>query len=490
MSEHSLYPHALFHHRRAGVLLHPTALPGPGNNGDLGPAAYDFIDFLAAAGASIWQMLPLGPVNASGSPYQSPSLLAGDPRLISPERLADDGLLDAHQIQHADRQRMLADALRHCRSRPDLMRDWEAFREHERYWLDDFILFSALHEALDRRPWWQWPRGLRDRHPRALADARREFADACERLALGQYLFERQWRHLARYAHELDVHLFGDLPMYPALDSTDVWAARQYFQLDADGRPRFVAGVPPDLFSDTGQRWGNPVYAWDRHAADDFAWWRQRIAIQQRRFELLRLDHFRGLDAYWAIPSREATADTGSWQPAPGRGLLRSLARLEPRPALVAEDLGVITATVEKLRDDFHLPSTRVLQFAFDGDPDNPHLPANHPTRCVAYTGTHDNDTLRGWWQHATGREQHRAANLIENGTAPEGLIDVLLASPARLAILPMQDLLDLGSEARFNTPGTSRGNWHWRLQHHSLQPQDADGWRIRFAAAGRTLKH
>lgn len=491
MSEHSLYPHALFHHRRAGILLHPTSLPGPGDNGDLGPAAYDFVDFLVASGASVWQMLPLGPVNPSRSPYQSPSLLAGDPRLISPERLADDGLLAAHQIQHADRQRLLADALPHCRQRADLTREWQTFHEHESHWLDDFVLFTTLHEALDRRPWWQWPRGLRDRQPRALADARREFADACERQSLGQYLFDRQWRHLARYARDQDVHLFGDLPIYPALDSADVWAAREHFQLDADGRPVYVAGVPPDLFSATGQRWGNPVYAWERHAANDFLWWRQRIAIQQRRFDLLRLDHFRGLEAYWAIPAREPTADTGTWHPAPGRELLRALARLNPRPALVAEDLGVITPAVEKLRDDFHLPGMRVLQFAFDGDDDNPHLPANHPPHCVAYTGTHDNDTLLGWWQAADREVRGEAATLMDGASAmPQDLVDALLASAAKLAVLPMQDILGLDNSARLNTPGTSRGNWRWRLQHHSLQMHDAQQWHERFAAAGRTLRH
>jgi 4-alpha-glucanotransferase len=435
----------LLDRRRSGVLLHPTALltgSGPAHTGALGAAARAVVDWLAAAGFSVWQMLPLGPPGGGGSPYWARSDFAGHDTLI------DRGELPDIDTQHSD---------------------YEAFRASQG-WLTDYVLFETLAERF-QCPWWQWPAEFRSRTRAALDQVERERAHELERRRLEQWYFDWQWRALRRYAHQRGVFLFGDLPIYVAPDSASTWSQPEQFQLDATGRPAVLAGVPPDYFSADGQLWGNPLYNWRQAERDQFAFWRARLAQQLRRFDLVRIDHFRGLAAYWAVPAGARTAREGRWEPAPGQALFRALSAEHVQLPLVAEDLGVITADVEELRRSFHLPGMRVLQFGFDGSGDNPHLPHNYTCDVVAYTGTHDNDTTLGWFMSLTGAEAARVGFYLraEAAHTVEAMLRATLGSIARLAILPLQDLLQLGSEARFNTPGTSEGNWSWRMPPGAL---------------------
>ncbi|MGD8689057.1 MAG: 4-alpha-glucanotransferase [Gammaproteobacteria bacterium] len=490
MSEPSLYPQRLFRRRRAGILLHPTSLPGPPEQGDLGPCAHDFVDFLARAGFGVWQTLPLGPVGRDRSPYQTCSLLAGDPRLVSPELLVRDGLLRPVDVNEAsDRHQLLRRAFAHFQSGrfPALAGELDAFREREADWLDDFTLFMAIRQARGGEPWVRWPAELRDRRRSALRRAAARLEEGVRRQAFAQCLFFRQWHALVEHARDRDIQLFGDLPIYPAHDSADVWASQNLFDLDAGGEPRMVAGVPPDAFTDSGQLWGNPVYDWDVMASRRFAWWLRRLRIESQRFALLRIDHFRGLESFWAIPAGASTAARGSWRPARGREMLRAAARELDGLNLVAEDLGVITPAVVHLREDFCLPGMRVLQFAFDGRADNPHLPQNHVPEAVVYTGTHDNDTTVGWWESLTPQDRQRVEAELGGRASPAGLVDVALESVARLAVLPMQDCLGLGSAARMNTPGTVEGNWRWRMQGGAASDALADSLRERLTRARRS---
>ncbi|MBM5811984.1 MAG: 4-alpha-glucanotransferase [Gammaproteobacteria bacterium] len=486
--ERSLRPDLLLARRRAGVLLHPTSLPGPADHGDLGQTAHDFLEFLAAAGFSVWQMLPLGPVNESRSPYQTHSLAAGDPALLSPEALIADGLLPAGQsVTRAQAWRRAWVQFRNRRP-AGLVGEFEAFRERERNWLDDYALFGALRDQQAQRPWYEWPAELRDREPAALARARRGLADPIGAHAFAQFLFARQWSALRTHARALGILLFGDLPVYPAHDSAEVWAGRSLFDLAADGRPRRVSGVPPDAFSADGQMWNTPVYAWNTARAELLDWWAARLRHERGRFDVLRIDHFRGLEAFWAIPADAPSAAAGAWYPAPGHELLARLAREPLCPGLVAEDLGVITAEVTALRRAFGLPGMRVLQFAFDGLPDNPHLPAAHEEDCVAYTGTHDNDTTVGWWGTLDDATRGRVLALTGRLSEPMPwpLVDLALGSVARLAMLPMQDCLALGSAARMNRPATSDGNWRWRMMPGTAGGALAAELRARLQRAGR----
>jgi 4-alpha-glucanotransferase len=432
--------------RRAGLLLHPTALitgSGAAATGALGAAARGFIDWLAQAGFSIWQILPLGPPGGGGSPYWARSDFAGHTALIDRSELPD---IDTQQA------------------------DYEAFLTASRHWLDDYVLFETLAERF-KCPWWQWPPELRARSRSALSHIERERAHELERRRLEQWHFDWQWRALRRYAQERGVFLFGDLPIYVAPDSATTWSQPGQFQLDAEGRPAVLAGVPPDYFSADGQLWGNPLYDWKVAEQDGFAFWRARLAQQLRRFDLVRIDHFRGLAAFWAVPAGARTAREGTWEPAPGRALFRALSAEHPELPLVAEDLGVITADVEELRRDFGLPGMRVLQFGFDGSSDNPHLPHNYLRDVVAYTGTHDNDTTLGWYRSLTPQEAARVDFYLRSDAAHalEAMLRATLASVAQLAVLSVQDLLQLGTEARFNTPGTTGGNWNWRMPPGSL---------------------
>jgi 4-alpha-glucanotransferase len=472
------------------VLLHPTSLPETGTMA----GATRFLDWLHDAGVTVWQMLPVGPAGGDGSPYYAGSSHAGNPRLIDVDALAAAGLIrvtergsEPYARWHAQQLARAAEEL--CADRG---RDGGAFHdwiERERGWLADHVLHGAIRAQLGERAWWQWPTPLREREASALAQARRDLASALERRSAVEYLFYSQWRALREAAAARGIRLFGDLPMYLAPDAVDVWAHRELFELDAQGQPTAVAGVPPDYFSDDGQLWGNPLYRWSEHRASGYAWWLERIRGQLALFDLLRIDHFRALEAYWAVPAQAATARDGHWLPGPGAGLLEAVIATFGVAPFVAEDLGDITEAVERLRDEFALPGMRVLQFAFDGNADNPHLPHNWPRRAVGYTGTHDNDTAAGWLR---GLDASTRADLVEylgGGPLLPGLIRALLASVAELVVVPMQDLLGLGSEARMNRPGTTGGNWRWRLDWRDVPSELAAGLVAAAARYGRVQR-
>ena len=427
--------------RRAGVLLHVTSLP----SGRLGAEARAFVDFLADAGCTVWQVLPLVPTHeGDGSPYSAISTMAGNTDLVDP----DDGPHD--------------DAA------------YAAWRERNADWLEPYVEFVALREALDDAPWHTWQPALRDRDTDAVASALAGHVDRLEALRRDQWVFDTQWQALREYAGQRGVLIFGDLPIFVAYDSADVWAHRDLFQLDADGRPTTVTGVPPDYFAVDGQRWNNPHYDWDRMAEDGFAWWRRRIARQRELFDLVRIDHFRGLEAAWHVPVDAPTARDGYWVPGPGADVLAALVEEAGPGRLVAEDLGIITPAVDELRRRFGLPGMKVLQFAFDGSEDNPYLPAHHGELAVVYTGTHDNDTTVGWWDtlDEEARALVRKALLDPDEPMPWALVRLALSSTARLAVVPAQDLLGLGSDARMNTPGTDTGNWEWRSPAGAFTPE------------------
>jgi 4-alpha-glucanotransferase len=465
-------------HRGAGLLLHPTSLPGPCQQGDLGPDARRFVDFLVASGFGVWQVLPLNPPHEDGSPYQAQSSHAGDPRLISLQVLADEGLLAAEDLDVAvsceARARLLHLARQQFERGAEAgVKDaFETFKQRHNHWLDDYGLFRALRRHHGNLPWWQWPQPLRDREPDAVQAAADELGEHVAQCVFEQFLFFRQWGELRAYANERGVRLFGDMPIFVALDSADVWCDRHLFDLDEDGTPRHVAGVPPDYFSATGQLWGNPLYNWTRMEADGFDWWKRRLGSQLELFDFLRVDHFRGFDACWAVAAHEQTAENGYWQPTPGRALFDALVDAFGELPLVAEDLGVITHEVEQLRDGYGLPGMKILQFAFDSDAHNPYLPHNHVENCVVYTGTHDNDTTLGWFDSRSPELQHRICEYLgaDMDDMPWPIMRSAFASVARLAVVPMQDVLALGSADRMNMPGTTSGNWQWRFRWEQLE--------------------
>ncbi len=481
-----------FARRRAGILLHPTSLPGPWGSGDIGPEARHFIDFLAGSGQTIWQMLPLGPTHHHRSPYQCLSVHAGDPQLISLDDLMARGWLSERDVHAGKEPSQCSFDYRLCllekafqgflsRSAEEDRGRLAQFKAEHQDWLADFALYLALRREHQGRDWSQWPAPLRDRDPAALQAARLRLHGFIEQICFEQFVFFTQWQALKDYANERGVLMFGDLPIFIAYDSADVWAERQYFELDGSGRPLVVAGVPPDYFSETGQRWGNPHYRWEAMAADDFAWWKRRIAMQLRLFDMIRIDHFRGFQAYWEIPAEEETAMNGRWVEAPGGQLFEALRIHYGGLPFVAEDLGIITPEVTALRERFNLPGMKILQFAFDGNRDNPYLPYNHEHNAVVYTGTHDNDTALGWYEGLDEGTRHYLHDYVGgiDEAMPWPLIRLALSSVAVTAIVPMQDILGLGGGHRMNTPGTTEGNWSWRFQWEQL----AEG------AAGR-LRH
>lgn len=448
--------------RRAGVLLHPTSLPG---DGPLGYPAQRFLEFLHAGGFACWQMLPINPAAPDGSPYQSESCHAADPRLLSlePAVLGLDvggvrsaGALAAAFETQADASRRAALA---------------AFRQREAGWLEDYALYRALKQRAGGAAWWDWPAPWRGRDAQALVDARERCAREREAVVLEQFLLEEQWQALRAQARARGIALIGDLPMFVAADSCEVWSRPGLFRLAPDGRAAVVAGVPPDYFSVTGQRWGNPVYAWEAHRREDFAWWLARVRRQLEWFDLLRIDHFRGLAATWEIPAACDTAEHGRWVDVPGDALLARLADALGELPFIAEDLGTITPDVVALRARWQLPGMNVLQFAFDSDAANPYLPHNHRRRALVCTGTHDNDTTLGWFTALDDARRTRVLDYLgQPGEAmPWPLIRAALASVAELAVVPLQDLLGLGSEARMNVPGTASGNWVWRCAEDVL---------------------
>lgn len=466
--------------RRAGVLLHVASLPGRYGNGDFSHDAYRFVEFLGQVGASVWQTLPLGYPHLDGSPYQCLSAHAGNPLFISLDWLGDRGWLRSlrddvpEEEGSAYRLACLREARRAFESRGDgeSRRDFVRFVGEQAYWLEDFALYMALRAAQGHRSWHEWPASLRDRSPSVLARARAELADAMEQQRFEQWVFFRQWREIRNYAHELGVLLYGDLPIFVSADSSDVWARRDYFRLDASGREIVVAGVPPDYFSELGQRWGNPLYAWERMEADGFQWWKERLTTQLALFDWVRIDHFRGFDACWEIPAEEETALNGRWISAPGHALLGALSEVFSPLPLIAEDLGTITPGVGALRERFGIPGMTVVQFGFDGNPHNPYLPHNHKPYSVTYTGTHDNDTSLSWFRSLPPSLQDHVRDYLGYACEmPDALIRAALASCARLAVLPMQDVLGLGEGERMNTPGTTTGNWNWRFSWDQVDP-------------------
>ncbi len=473
--------------RRSGVLLHPTSLPGRFGIGDLGPAAYAFLDYLASARQTLWQVLPLGPTGFGDSPYSSPSAFAGNSLLIALDPLLADGLLtgeDVAALEHLPtdhvefpqlvplKRTALEAAFEHGRERLGGAVDEFRGRHHE--WLDDYALFAALKDELECA-WVDWPAELRAREPGALAAARTRLADRVAFHEFCQYLFFGQWAALRARASELGIGIVGDIPVFVAHDSADVWAHQHLFKLDESGHPRVVAGVPPDYFSATGQLWGNPLYDWDAMAHDGFAWWVARFRHLLEEVDVVRIDHFRGFEAAWEVPAGESTAVNGQWVRGPGEAVFLAIREALGQAPVIAEDLGLITDEVRALLRATEFPGMKVLQFAFGGGSDNPYLPHNYvDPNCVVYTGTHDNDTTRGWFSTLADDERRRVEHYLGgsgSGRVSEDLMRLALASAARIAIVPIQDVLDLGSEARFNTPGAAEGNWAWRLGAEQLDP-------------------
>jgi 4-alpha-glucanotransferase len=476
--------------RSSGILLHPTSLPGRYGIGDLGEAAYRFVDFLAESGQSWWQVMPLGPTGYGDSPYQGFSAFAGNPLLLSVEWLASDGLLEESALEEVPRfpndrvdfgavQEWKMGLLRVAYERFKSAAPQEehhryiAFVEQNRHWLEDYALFIALKKHFNQ-PWNEWDAEIRGYHPQAVAEWRERLEGEVALERLLQYLFFKQWKSLKEYATSKQVGIIGDLPIFVAYDSADVWAHADLFYLDDAGNPTVVAGVPPDYFSETGQRWGNPLYRWDRLAQRGFDWWIARLQVAFQQFDVVRLDHFRGFDAYWEIPAAEETAINGRWVKAPGRDLFNTVRHHLGDVVIIAENLGLITPEVEALRKQFEFPGMRVLQFAFDGDPANPHLPHNYRVNTVVYTGTHDNDTTLGWWDSQEYSVQHEVLRYLGRHHLPPlrivpQLIRQSFRSIAAVAIVPMQDLLNLNSTARMNTPGAPAGNWAWRFEHQQL---------------------
>jgi len=492
--------------RSAGILLHPTSLPGNYCIGEIGREAHRWLDELAAAGQKLWQILPLGPTGYGNSPYQSPSTFAGNPLLIGFDLLIEDGLLEEDDLKdipwlepgHVDfgaatwyRPPVLKKActrfLAEARSNPSIQAMFEKFCREEEFWLEDYALFTAIKESEELRPWYQWPKDLAQRDQWALTEKATELAAEIVEVKIQQFLFDQQWRRLQNHAKDLGVRIIGDIPIFVAHDSADVWAAQELFHLDDEGNPTAVAGVPPDYFSATGQLWGNPLYDWDHHKATGYKWWIQRLRKILKWVDLVRIDHFRGFAAYWEVPAGDDTAINGKWVDGPRDALFYALrAEFGDNLPIIAEDLGVITPDVEELRDAFELPGMRVLQFAFGTDSlAEAYIPENYPVNSVAYTGTHDNDTTLGLFRAEAGEGSTRSSEDIESerktilgyiGTDGSELnwdyIRAISKSEAAYAIYPFQDVLGLGSEARMNTPGEAEGNWTWRFCWDQIEPK------------------
>lgn len=489
--------------RSSGSLLHPSSLPGRYGIGDLGDEARRFVDFLAQSGQQVWQVLPLGPTGFGDSPYQCFSAFAGNPYLVSPDRLVEDALLSAAEAaSHPDfpdavvdfgpvihwKQSLLARAAATFAARPShpLHGEYEAWCQSQP-WLEEYALFMALKDAHGGASWDGWPEPLRQRDTRALETARHNLADGLHANRFAQWCFDRQWQEIRAYAHAQGIELLGDAPIFVSYDSADVWVRPDLFHLDANGRPTVVAGVPPDYFSETGQLWGNPLYDWDALAREDFAWWAARLRATLRQVDRIRLDHFIGFTRYWEIPAGAPDARQGRWMPGPGAALFEALERQLGKLPLVAEDLGEISPEVMALRDRFEFPGMRILQFGFTG-PDNPFLPHHHVPNALVYSGTHDNDTAIGWWQTAPEAERDFARRYlgVDGHDFAWDLIRAGMMSVADGFIAPIPDLLSLGGEARMNLPGRAAGNWSWRLPPGALTPALAERWRALAVIYGR----
>ena len=469
--------------RRSGLLLHPTSLPGPHGIGSFDEAAYGWIDFLAETRQSLWQVLPLGPTGYGDSPYQSFSSFAGNPYLISLQALVDDGLLDQSVLDSAPdfpRDRvdyggiyswklpLLYDVAKGFdqRATPEQKSEFDQFCRDEAEWLDEYALFMAL-KVEKETAWNEWPMALRAREVDALAQAKKRLVDEVLGHKLNQWLFYRQWTALKGYANDKGIQIVGDIPIYVAMDSADVWADPQDFQLDDDYQPTVVAGVPPDYFSETGQLWGNPIYRWHLMKQNGYAWWLRRIRAALRLYDIVRIDHFRGFAGYWEVPADEETAMNGEWRDGPGADFFETVRRELGELPIIAEDLGDITRDVIELRDQFDLPGMKILQFAFATDASHKFLPHNYTPNFVVYPGTHDNDTAWGWYTQSSSeheRNHFRHYYRSDGSDVPWTMLESAFASVAHTAIATMQDVLNLGPEARINTPGQASGNWSWRF--------------------------
>jgi 4-alpha-glucanotransferase len=479
--------------RASGVLLHPTSLPGPHGSGDLGPDARHFVDWLVSAGQKLWQILPLAGIGPGNSPYMSNSAFAGNALLIDLAELHREGWLEATELApvagldaarldyaavYPFRMERLAKAAQRfaASGTPAQRADYQHFLGEQSAWLGDYALFMALCEAQGWRDWCEWEPGLARRDPQALDAARRQHEPRIAFWQFCQWRFFRQWAALKAYANGRGVKIVGDTPIFIAYLSAEVWTNQHLFELDAQGRPTVVAGVPPDFFSATGQRWGNPLYRWSEHARDGYAWWVDRVRRTFELVDVVRIDHFRGFAGYWEIPASEPTAVKGTWKPGPGAALFEAIAKaLGPVP-IIAEDLGVITPDVEALRKQFAFPGMRILQFAFGGDATDRFLPHNYEPDTVVYTGTHDNDTVAGWWAAAGERERDFVCRYFgtDGRDMPWTMIRAACASVADTAIHPMQDVLALPGEFRMNFPGQESGWWEWRFQWAQVEPDHA----------------
>jgi len=480
-------------YRASGLLLHVVSLPSPYGIGDLGPGAFAWVDRLHEAGQTWWQALPLGPTEHGNSPYSCLSSFAGNGLMISPELLMEDGLLRADDCKGAFsstaiaynvvipvKHRLLTAAWTRFRlkARTDLIPAYEEFCHSRATWLEDYALYRSLKQKYKSASFLEWPVELARREPSALSQARNELASEIDKVRLAQFLLHRQGERLKEYARGKGVRLIGDLPFFVSLDSSDVWANPEFFLLDEQRRPRFVAGVPPDYFSAQGQLWRNPVYDWEALRRTGYRWCIDRITALLAHVDVIRMDHFRAFADAWQVPADAPTAQTGAWVPGPGADFFRAVLSRLGRLPFIAEDLGMITPDVVSLRDQFQIPGTRVLQFAFDDDPDNVHLPKNYSANTVVYTGTHDNATTRQWFEDLPDSERRRVWNLLRRpqseirDAAPE-LIRSAWSSAAALAIAPLQDVLNLGAEGRMNVPGLAHGNWQWRATQHMLSPRN-----------------
>ena len=484
-------------HRYSGVLVHPTSFPSPYGIGDMGRGAHEFIDFLAMAGQHLWQVLPLGPSGNGNSPYQSYSVFAGQTLLISPELLIEKKLLteaEVHPIPEFNADRVDYDkvttyktslfkkAYEHFRHTADknLLEEYDSFQSNNQYWLDDYCLYMAGKDYHNGLPWYEWEDSLLDPTPKERASWMKLLASEIDYYRFIQFAFFSQWYELKDYANKKGIAIIGDIPIFTAPDSADVWANKELFKLDSKGHPLEVAGVPPDYFSATGQLWGNPLYDWDAMKDDGYRWWIERVRNQLDQVDYIRIDHFRGFEAYWAVPAGEETAMNGKWKKGPGEALFEAIQKaLGEELSIFAEDLGIITPEVEKLRDTLGFPGMKILQFGFDGTGESTFLPHQLSTRnCICYTGTHDNDTTCGWYEHTSEQNKDKVRRYMNTDASSVSwdFIRTCLGTIAKYAIFPVQDLLKLGSEHRMNTPGTATGNWEFRYRSGLLDEGMAKG--------------
>lgn len=500
-------------------MLHPTSLPGDFGIGDFGSEAFKFVDFLRGAGQTYWQILPLGPTGYGDSPYQCFSAFAGNTLLISPEKLVEDNLLDnaavsehpdfpAHKVDFGSvskwKSGILAEAYKgfHHKASSDIRGQFEKFCRENAWWLDDYALYRVIKAEQKQKPWYEWPDELKLRDSQTIAKAGEQFFEQTQAEKFYQFLFFRQWFELKKYANDNGVKVIGDIPIFIALDSADVWCNQSKFKLNADGTAKVIAGVPPDYFSKTGQLWGNPIYDWDAMREDKFAWWTSRVHFTLATIDIIRVDHFRGFCAAWEIPGKDKTAENGRWVDVPGKELFTVLKSHLGELPVIAEDLGVITPDVEELRDGFDFPGMRILQFAFGGDANNHDLPHNYVKNCAAYTATHDNDTTVGWWlsqagegstrdEMAIGREREYCLKYLKSDGEEIhwDFVHAVWASVADTAIAPMQDILGIGTTGRMNLPATTGDNWQWRLMADSIKDEYTNRLRELTETYGRIVK-